>query len=79
MLVCKESLELSRRLISSDQVLYQEDLDTKFMNMQASLGPLIDEEDVDSVSATVSNVTYMYFLKTLNTSCHKVNQVCLTF
>ena len=57
MLVCKDALELSRRLISSNQQLYQEDLETKFASMQASLGPLIGLEPVDSISAMVSNVT----------------------
>lgn len=56
MLVCKESLELSRRLISSDQLPYQEDLEAKFVNMLSSLGPLIGDEAVESVGATVSNV-----------------------
>ena len=57
MLVCKDALELSRRLIFSNQQLYQEDLETKFASMQASLGPLIGLEPVDSISAMVSNAT----------------------
>lgn len=76
MLVCKESLELSRRLISSDQVPYQEDLEAKFMDMQASLGTLMDEEDVDSASATVRNLACT--LLNATTSYHRVNYICVT-
>jgi len=42
--VCQEALELNGRLIASDQLLYQEDLKTKFQQMEADLSVYLDAD-----------------------------------
>lgn len=37
--VCREALELNGRLISTDQLLYHDDLKTKFQQMKEKLAP----------------------------------------
>ena len=40
--VCQEAMELNSRLISTDQLLYHDELKSKFQQMQLSLAPLLD-------------------------------------
>ena len=42
--VCQEAMELNGRLISTDQLLYHDELKSKFQQMQWSLAPLLDIE-----------------------------------
>jgi hypothetical protein len=42
--VCQEALELNGRLISTDQLLYHDELKIKFQQVQLSLAPLLDIE-----------------------------------
>lgn len=42
MQVCQEALELNGSLISTDQLLYHDELKNKFQQMQSSLGSLLD-------------------------------------
>ena len=46
MQVCQEALELNGRLISTDQLLYHDDLKTKFQEMEEKLAPFQDSEMV---------------------------------
>ena len=66
MLACKDAVELSRRLVSSDLLLTQEDFEEKFVNMQSTLGPLIGDEAMDGIGASVSYVYVSRFEKKLN-------------
>ena len=45
MQVCQEALELNARLISTDQLLYHDDLKTKFHQMEDTLAPHLNTED----------------------------------
>ena len=42
MQVCQEALDLNGSLISTDQLLYQDELKNKFQQMQSTLAPLLD-------------------------------------
>ena len=46
MLVCHEALDLNGRLISTDQLLLQEELRNKFTQMDNSLSPLLATQEV---------------------------------
>ena len=51
MQVCQEALDLNGHLISTDQLMYQDELRNKFQQMQATLTPLLQaEEKVGGVS-----------------------------
>lgn len=52
MAVCEEALELNGRLISTDQLLYQDELRNKFSQMEDSLSPLLVTKSV-STSACI--------------------------
>jgi len=45
MQVCQEALDLNGRLISTDQLLYQDELRSKFQQMQTILTPLLKAEE----------------------------------
>ena len=45
MQVCQEALDLNGRLISTDQLLYQDELRSKFQQMQTTLTPLLKAEE----------------------------------
>ena len=54
MQVCQEALDLNGHLISTDQLMYQDELRNKFQQMQATLTPLLQaEEKVCSVSVSL--------------------------
>ena len=55
MQVCQEALDLNGHLISTDQLMYQDELRNKFQQMQATLTPLLQaEEKVCAVSVCLS-------------------------
>ena len=55
MQVCQEALDLNGHLISTDQLMYQDELRNKFQQMQATLTPLLQaEEKVGGVSVCLS-------------------------
>ena len=55
MQVCQEALDLNGHLISTDQLMYQDELRNKFQQMQATLTPLLQaEEKVCGVSVCLS-------------------------
>ena len=45
MQVCQEALDLNGHLISTDQLMYQDELRNKFQQMQATLTPLLQAEE----------------------------------
>ena len=56
MQVCQEALDLNGHLISTDQLMYQDELRNKFQQMQATLTPLLQaEEKVCAVSVCLSD------------------------
>ena len=55
MQVCQEAFDLNGHLISTDQLMYQDELRNKFQQMQATLTPLLQaEEKVCGVSVCLS-------------------------
>ena len=59
MQVCQEALDLNGHLISTDQLMYQDELRNKFQQMQATLTPLLQAEDkVCAVSVCLSVCAY---------------------
>ena len=55
--VCQDALELNGHLISTDQLLFQDELRSKFLQMQSSLSGLLDlteeeEGEVERVSCS---------------------------
>ena len=58
MQVCQEALDLNGHLISTDQLMYQDELRNKFQQMQATLTPLLQAEEVCAVSVRLSVCAY---------------------
>ena len=59
MQVCQEALDLNGHLISTDQLMYQDELRNKFQQMQATLTPLLQaEEKVCAVFVRLSACAY---------------------
>ena len=57
MQVCQEALDLNGHLISTDQLMYQDELRNKFQQMQATLTPLLQaEEKVCGVCLSVDSM-----------------------
>ena len=52
--VCREALELNGRLISTDQLLYHDDLKNKFQQMEEKLAPYQYSEAVSSEGVIIS-------------------------
>ena len=57
MQVCQEALELNGRLISTDQLLYHDDLKNKFQEMEERLAPFQDSEIVRCADSMAVNST----------------------
>lgn len=53
MCVCQEALELNGRLISTDQLLYQEELRSKFSQMEQSLSYFLTTPSVGLIHNTI--------------------------
>ena len=60
--VSLEALELNGRLISTDQLLYQEELRNKFQQMQSALATLFKEEERVSVCHIIAHFSPPMFL-----------------
>ena len=58
MCVCQDALELNGRLISTDQLLYQEELRSKFSQMEQSLSYFLATPSVGLIY--IPNTFYVY-------------------
>ena len=78
MQVCQEALELNGRLISTDQLLYHDDLKTKYHGMEETLSVHLNTDDKVTVTAcmVVNSLSITVTLVAMLSGCY-IEVACL--